>query len=173
MTVRIAGVADKEEVFRLFRQAHQENGIMPYDLSRVDWWIMRMLMPESIPAWDTGPRGVIGVIGEPDHIEGAAFLVIGHIWYATKPHIEELAIYVDPQYRRPIKGRIGHHRALIEWMKEQSVMTGLPLFSGIMTTHRTEAKVKLYERMLPKVGAVFRFDPITVSSTGVANVMVH
>ncbi len=127
-----------------------------------------MLQPETVPAWDTGPRGVIGVIGEPDHIEGAAFLIIGHNWYATQPHNEELAVYVDPKYRFR-----KHHRALIEWMKEQSVATGLPLFSGIMTTHRTEAKVKLYERMLPKVGAVFRFDPITVSSTGVANVMVH
>ncbi len=173
LTVRNAGLADKEEVFRLFREAHEENGIMPYDINRVDWWITRMLAPEAVPAWDTGPRGVIGVIGQPDHLEGAAFLIIGRIWYATKPHIEELAIYVDPKHRRPANGGVSHHRTLIEWMKEQSVITGLPLFSGIMTTHRTKAKVKLYERMLPKVGAVFHFDPLTASSSGVANVMVH
>ncbi len=179
LTVRVAGLADKEEVFRLFREAHKENGIMPYDMERVAWWIMRMLSPETIHPMDTGPRGVIGVIGKPDHLEGAAFLVIGRIWYATQPHIEELAVYVDPKYRRPSKGgnstygNVSHQRTLIEWMKEQSTMTGLPLFSGIMTTHRTEAKIRLYEKMLPKVGAVFHFNPLTASSTGVANVMVH
>lgn len=158
--VRIAGPADREEIYRLFRAAHDESGLFPFDLSRVDWWVNRMLYPEMIEVWDTGPRGVIGVVGESDNLEAIAFLVVGNIWYASQRHLEELVVYVIPEYRPK-----GHHRALIEWMKEQSVKTGLPLMTGVMTTHRTEAKVKLYERMMPKVGAVFRFDPITAASS--------
>jgi hypothetical protein len=164
--VRIAGPADREEVYRLFRAAHGESGIVPFDLDRVDVWVDRMLYPEQIPDWDTGPRGVIGVIGEPYALEAVAFLIIGCIWYASQRHLEELVIYVQPQDRPK-----GHLRALVDWMKEQSILTGLPLMSGVMTTHRTEAKVRLYKSLIPQVGAVFRFDPITACSS--RSLMVH
>src|SRR5262245_23632335 len=166
MTVRIAGAADKEEVFRLLHLGHAENGMFPYDLGRVDWWLTRMLQPELLPEWDMGPRGAIGVIGEPTKLKGMAFLSIGCFWYSAKPHLEELIVYVDPVFRHE-----GHHKALIEWMKEQSVLTGLPLVTGVFSTHRTAAKVRLYERMLPKAGAFFCFDPITASSSSPVAVM--
>lgn len=164
--VRIAGPQDWDEVFRLLRLAHDESGFLPFDLPKVEWLVQRMLWPERLAPTDTGLRGLIGVIGEPDQLEGLAFIVIGTIWYASKPHLEELVVYVEPEYR-PQR----HVLTLIEWMKDQSRISGLPLLTGVMSTERTEAKIRLYSREIPKVGAVFRFDPITAGSS--ISLMVH
>lgn len=151
--VRIAGPSDRQEIWRLFLQGHKENGLFELAPEKVDWLITRMLQPETIPEWDTGPRGTIGVIGPVGNLEGLAFVVVGGFWYTYERHLEELIVYVDPECRKS-----GHSRALIEWMKRQSLDTSLPLVTGIVSSHRTEAKVKLYERMLPKVGAFFLFN---------------
>lgn len=152
--VRIATEADRLEVWRLMLQSHNENGMFPLAPERVDWWITRMLNPDSIPDWDTGPRGTIGVIGPVGHLEGLVFVIIGGFWYTSHRHLEELVVYVDPEFRQS-----NHSKTLIEWMKKQSVYTDIPLLTGVISNHRTEAKVKLYERMnLPKVGAFFLFN---------------
>jgi GNAT superfamily N-acetyltransferase len=114
----------------------------------------RALQPETIPIGDTGPRGIIGVVGRTGSLEAMVFLLIGQFWYSTHHHIEELLVFVDPEHRKS-----KHAQAIIEWMKEQVEKTGLPLMTGIMSTHRTEAKVRLYSRMLPKVGAFFFLTP--------------
>lgn len=169
--VRIAKAADFKEVMRLLALGHQENGIFPYDLEKVEYVVWRMLSPEMLEPSDTGLRGIIGVIGTPEHLEAIAFLVLGRFWYAkdTERHLEEFIVFVDPEHRRS-----RHHRALIEWMKQQSLLTSLPLVTGILsgpiaratvTSDRTEAKVKLYERMLPKAGAFFYFNPLTANSS--------
>ncbi len=69
-------------------------------------------------------------------------------------HLEELIVFTDPEHRKS-----NHAQALIQWMKDQVKNTGLPLMTGIMSNHRTEAKVRLYSRMLPKVGAFFFLSP--------------
>ena len=161
-TVRIAGPEDKAEVMRLLIEAHAENGLVPYHLPKVEWLLDRMLSPELIPAWDTQPRGVIGVIGGK-RLKGMAILIIGSIWYAIERHLEELIVFVPPEYRHQYI-----HNTLIEWMKEQSRSTGLRLMAGILSDKpRVEAKIRLYERKLPKAGAVFCFDPLTQVSTAV------
>jgi len=151
--VRIAGPSDRREIWRLFLQGHKENGLFELDPHRVDWWITRMVQPETIPPWDTGPRGTIGVIGQVGNLEALAFLTIGGFWYSSTRHLEEMIVYVDPECRKS-----GHSKALIEWMKQQSVETGLPLLTGIISTTRTEAKCRLYGRLLPKVGEFFFFN---------------
>src|SRR6266487_2779174 len=118
--VRIAGPADKDAVFHLLCKAHREQGMFPYDQPRVYWWLDRLLQPELIDPTDVGPRGVIGVLGER-RLKGVAILVIGGLWYTTQRHLEELIVYVDREARCK-----GYHKALIEWMKEQSRVTGLP-----------------------------------------------
>lgn len=159
--VRIAGPRDWDEIFRLLRAAHDESGYLPFDMAKVEWWMRRILWPELLDSLDTGPRGVIGVIGEPEQLEGLAFIIIGTIWYASQPHLEELVVYVEPKYRPQ-----QHTLTLINWMKEQARITGLPLMAGVLSTERTEAKIRLYSREIPKAGAVFRYDPrITAGSS--------
>ena len=163
--VRIAGPADRDELVRLLVDGHEENGMFPLDQDRLDWWLSRLLYPEFLAISDTDPRGVIGVIGTPEHLEGLAFLVIGRLWYSSQRHLEEFIVYVDPDHRHS-----NHSKALVEWMKEQSRLTGLKLMTGILSIQpRTEAKVRLYQRYLPKAGAFFYFDPnLTPSSSAVA-----
>lgn len=159
--VRIAGPADHDEIMRLFWLGHAENGLFEPDVNKVEWWLARTLMPELLDPLDTGPRGAIGVVDGEAGLEGMAFLIIGGFWYTNHRHLEEFIVYVDPKHR--VKG---HHKALIDWMKDQSLATGLPLMTGILSTQpRTEAKVRLYERMLPKAGAFFCFNPLTAGSS--------
>lgn len=148
--VRTAIPADRTEIWRLFLNSHRENGIFSLSPTKVDWFLTRVLIPESIPEWDTGVRGTIGVIGEVGALEGIVFVTIGSFWYTEDRHLEEFCVYVDPEHRKS-----GHAKALISWMKQQSEDTGLRLITGIMSNVRTEAKVRLYERMMPKIGAFF------------------
>lgn len=146
--VRVAKPDDRQEIWRLFLQGHRENGQFNLAPEKVDYFLSRALCPEAIPAWDTGPRGAIGVIGDVGALEALVFVTIGTYWYSHDRHLEEFIVYVDPECRKST-----HARALVGWMKHQSDLTGLPLVTGIISNERTEAKVALYSRMLPKVGA--------------------
>lgn len=150
--VRVARPEDRQELWRLFLQGHRENGQFTLAPEKVDWFISRAICPGLIPEWDTGPRGAIGVIGDVGSLEALVFVTIGSYWYSHDRHLEEFIVFVDPECRKS-----GHARALIEWMKRQSDLTGLPLVTGIISNERTEAKVALYSRMLPRVGAFFLY----------------
>ncbi len=152
--VRIAGPEDFQEIYRLFLQGHNENGLFTLAPKKVEWFMTRALMPEVIPLGDTGPRGCIGVIGPVGHLEALVFVTIGDYWYSEDKHIEEFLVYVDPEYRRS-----DHADALLDWMKEQVEVTGIPLMTGIISNHRTEAKCRLYRRNLPKMGEFFFLAP--------------
>jgi hypothetical protein len=150
--VRIARPEDRQEIWRLFLQGHRENGQFSLAPEKVDYFLSRALHPDQIPEWDTGPRGVVGVIGDVGELEALVFVTIGTFWYSHERHLEEFIVYVDPECRRSY-----HARALISWMKQQSDRTGLPLLTGVVSNLRTQAKVDLYSRMLPKVGAFFLY----------------
>lgn len=151
--VRRAQPADHTEIWRLFLQGHRENGKFALAPEKCEYFISRALYPDAIPEWDTGPRPTIAVIGEVGALEAIAILAIGSMWYSHERHLEEFVVFVDPECRR---GGF-HARAMIDWMKSKSDLTGLPLLSGIISTERTEAKVRLYRRMMPAVGAFFLY----------------
>ncbi len=152
--VRIAGHKDFAEVWRLLMDSHSENALFPLAEDKVRWFVNRLIYPDSIPPDDAGIRGVIGVIGPIGSAEGLVFLAIGSHWYTHALHIEEYMVYVDPRHRKS-----GHAKALVGWMKQQVELTGLPLLTGIQSTSRTEAKCRLYQRMLPKIGEFFFVAP--------------
>ena len=151
-TVRMATPDDHREIWRLFLQCHRENGMFTLAPEKVQWFMTRALAPHTIPDGDTGPRGAIGVIGPTNALEGVVFVLISEFWYSADKHIEELLVYVDPECRKS-----GHAKALVSWMKDQSDQTGLNLVTGIISNERTEAKCRLYQRMLPKVGEFFLY----------------
>lgn len=161
--VRIARPEDRQEVWRLFLQGHRENGKFTLAPEKVDWFLTRALHPELIPAWDTGSRGAIGVIGDIGRLEALVLVMVDTYWYTHDRHLGEYIVYVDPECRR------SHHaRSLVSWMKHQSDVIGLPLLAGIISNERTEAKVALYSRMMPKVGAFFLYGMESVSSSSAA-----
>lgn len=150
--VRFAKPEDHGEIWRLFLSGHKENGVFDLAPEKVDFFLQRALHPDLIPDWDTGPRCVVGVIGPVGSLEALCFLSIGSFWYSHQKHLEEFIVFVDPECRKS-----GHAKAIVQWMKEQSDKTGLPLFTGIISSQRTEAKVRLYRRMVPYVGAFFLY----------------
>jgi GNAT superfamily N-acetyltransferase len=152
--VRIAGPKDYDEVWRLLMLSHDENAIFPLAEDKVRWFVGRALYPESIPPDDTGFRGVIGVIGPVGSLEGLVFLTVSSYWYTHAKNVEELMIFVDPGHRIS-----DHAKALIAFMKTQVELTGIPLVTGVMSAHRTQAKCRLYQRMLPKIGEFFYMAP--------------
>jgi hypothetical protein len=152
--VRIAGPQDFAEVWRLLMESHSENALFPLAEDKVRWFVNRVIYPDSIAPDDAGVRGVIGVIGPVRAVEGLVFITIGSHWYTHALHIEEYMVYVDPRHRRS-----NHVKALVGWMKQQVELTGLPLLTGVQSTSRTEAKCRLYQRMLPKIGEFFFVTP--------------
>ncbi len=152
--VRIAGPADYQEIWRLFLQGHNENGLFTLSPRKVDWFLIRALFPDQIAPDDTGTRGCIGVIGPVGKLEAVVFVTIGESWYSDDKYLEEFLVYVDPEYRTST-----HAHALLDWMKQQVESTGLPLMTGIVSNNRTEAKCRLYRQRLPKAGEFFLVTP--------------
>jgi hypothetical protein len=104
-------------------------------------------------------HGIVGVIGEPGHIEGAILLRITDAWYSDDTILEERGIFILPKYRN-VKG--GRARRLCEFAKRAAEVLNVPLLIGVLSNHRTEAKVRLYERQFGKpTGAFFLYNART------------
>lgn len=133
-------------------QSHKENGLFAMNGEKVDWFLRRFLFPEAIPPEDTGIRGVIGVIGDTGELEALCGMAVSDIWYTTEKHLADFLVYVDPEHRAS-----EHGTALVQWMKKQSDIIGLPLLSGVVSNKRTEAKCRMFRRMMPKIGEYFLY----------------
>lgn len=159
--VRPAGQPDSDEIWRLFRLHHEENGLFPLSERKVQFYLDRVLYPERIAPDDAGPRGVIGVIGAIGALEGAIMLVLGSAWYTDQIGIDDCMSFVDPAHRRS-----NHARALIcygKYIVDSIRASGNPEFKmmlGVVSTERTAAKIRLYGREMPAVGAFFLYPPV-------------
>ncbi len=154
--VRAAVPEDRSEIWRLFRLCHAENGMLSMSERKVDYHIDRLLDPSSITANDSGPRGLIGVIGDKK-LEGAIMLGFGSPWYSDEITMDEYLNFVDPAHRAS-----NHAKTLISYAKhmvDQIRLTheNLKLIIGVLSTKRTAAKVRLYERQLIPCGAFFSY----------------
>lgn len=160
MIVRAATMRDYQECLRLFLQSHVENGLFSLAPDKLHWMLTRFLAPEAIPEDDPGLRGIIGVIGKEGALEALCGLCISDLWYTHEKHLADFLVFVDPEYRTT-----NHAQTLIGWMKKQADIIGLPLMSGVVANHRTEAKCRLFRRMSPKVGELFLYHPLTAGSS--------
>ena len=134
--------------------SYEENAVFPLSVQKARWFLDRAINPQNIAPSDTGTRGVVAVIGPKGALEGMAFLTVGSFWYSEALHLEEFMVFVHPSHRKS-----DHAKSLINWMKQQVEETGLPLMTGVFSLERTEAKCRLYQRMLPKLGEFFYFTP--------------
>jgi hypothetical protein len=100
-------------------------------------------------------RGLCGVIGEPGKLEAFVVLRIGTMYYSPQLCVEEKVVYVHPDFRAAKGGRA---RKLCEFSKHVADTLNLPLLIGICSSSRTQAKVKLYERIFgPPAGAYWLY----------------
>lgn len=105
-------------------------------------------------------NGLVGIIQDDGgKLEAAILLRVTTMWYSDAQVLEEKAIFVDPECR---SARGGRARRLCEFAKQAAAELGLPLLIGVLSNHRTEAKVRLYERQFGKpTGAFFLYNART------------
>jgi GNAT superfamily N-acetyltransferase len=143
-SIRVGTPADVHDVMELALSACGENGFVNPNPER--------LLAEIWPALNLD-KGLIGIIGEENQKpEAAVLLRVGTMWYSDDAVLEEKAIFVHPEYRSAKGGRA---RRLCEFSKQVSDKLGIPLIIGVLSNHRTEAKVRLYERQFGKPSGAF------------------
>lgn len=118
----------------------QENGLAEMNVTKVLSEVWASLHHD---------RGIIGVIGDPGKIEGGVMLRIDSLPYSDSPVLAERAIFVHPDYRWSKGSGVGGGRAmrLCEFAKNCANSLDLPLLIGVLSNHRTAAKIKFYERV--------------------------
>lgn len=142
--VRIGFPEEEEAILDMAIKGWEENGINSADREKMRGMIRPALYLHE---------GMVGVIGERGgKLEAAIVLRTGKLWYSDDWILEEKAIYVDPEFR---KAKLGRARMLIEFSKKVSDGLGIPLLIGVLSTHRTKGKVKLYERQFGESAGAF------------------
>lgn len=143
--VRLAAPADEAGVMALTNLIHEEIGLYHYSEDSV-----RTVVRKAV----NQKMALIGVIGEPNDIRASLYLNFEPVWYSDEWHICELWNFVHPNYRREDYGS-----RLIRWAKGVADTANMNLLVGVLNNVRTEAKVRAYERLLPKAGAFFIYKP--------------
>jgi hypothetical protein len=151
LKVRIGTPNDIHAMMDLALSACSENGFVSPNPEK--------LLHEIWPALNQD-RGLVGIIqAEDTSLEGAILLRIGNMWYSDEEVLEEKAIFIDPKFRSAKGGRA---RKLCEFSKQVSDSLSIPLIIGVLSNHRTEAKIRLYERQFGKPsGAFFLYNATT------------
>lgn len=154
LKVRTGTPEDVHPMMALALTACEENGLTnpdPIKLLGEIWSSLNLV------------HGIVGIIGDAGKpIEAALLLRAEPMWYSSDLSLVERAIFVHPDFRA---ARGGRARMLVDFAKRASEMLGLPLVIGILSSQRTEAKVRLYERSFgPPSGAYWIFNGATGAS---------
>jgi GNAT superfamily N-acetyltransferase len=144
VAVRTGVEADFNNMMAIALAATQENAVVPPDIEKLALTIWGALTRQ------TGICGVIGPVGGA--LEGAVLLSMGEMWYSKELILEEKAIYVDPAFRSAKGGRA---RKLAEFAKLTAQELSIPLAIGVLSSSRTEAKIRLYERVFGEPAGVY------------------
>lgn len=142
--VRLAVPEDRDGITALTELLHEENGLFPLSRKKVS------AMLDRYYAKDGAVIGVIGDVGAP---VAAVYLGIWQPYYSDVYALDEAFNIIHPEHRRS-----DYAKRMIGFAKDVSDRLRMPLMMGILTNHRTEAKVRLYERQLEKAGAYFVYN---------------
>ena len=132
--VRVAQPDDEAGVMELARMIHYEIGMFELDEEKALATI-RPLLHKHL--------GIIGVIGKKDHLEAMILLRVANNWYSNTPFLEEMSVFVRPEYRNATVSRV---QKMIDFAKKTANGLGLPLMIGVLSNQRTNAKVELYKK---------------------------
>jgi hypothetical protein len=144
--VRKATQDDADDIYAMLCEMHRENGMFTMSAPRVREILAR--------AFNRG-GAVIGVIGPKGKLEASICLLITNIWYSDDFHLEEFWNFVRPDFRKS-----NNAKELISFAKRCGDEINLPVFIGIMSSIRTQAKIDLYKRQLgDPIGAFFIHQP--------------
>lgn len=146
LEVRIGTLDDLDDMMELALMGAAENGISVSN--------PRKVLEEVYPALSRqgGIMGVIGPVGGKP--EGGVLLRIVEPWYTDQEVLEERAIFIHPDHRSAKGGRAAR---LCEFSIKASDELNLPLMIGVLSNHRTAAKVKLYTRFFGEPSGAYWF----------------
>ena len=149
--VRVANGDDEAELMGLCRALWQENGLFPMCDEKVQEFLRSALI---------GPietrKGIVGVIGKRGAIEGSIFLELGSLWYTDAITLSEIWNFVKVEYRNSTNSR-----DLIAFAKLCAERFHLPLLIGVLSNHRTQAKVRHYRALLGEPAGAFFLHGVT------------
>ena len=150
--VRVATREDLFDILDLAKLVHEEIGF--FNLKEIK-------VAEAIWPQLDQKNGIIGVIGKRGKLEGAIILRIASYWYSDKHFLEEMCIFVHPDYRNAKDSRI---QKLIGFSKKAALELDLPLLSVSLSNSKTSAKMELYRRNFGEpVGSFFLWNTDTNS----------
>lgn len=142
--VRVGTPADFHTMLPFCQEMHDENGVARLNPAKMIGTLQCLLAKYY---------GIVGIIdGDNGEVAASVGLAVSEWWYSDDQHLEDRWTFVSAPYRR----RWGSAaRLLIDWAKLAADEMNMPLIMGVMSSHRTVAKIKLFERQLPLAGAVF------------------
>jgi hypothetical protein len=140
--IRICVPADEPALLRVLALNYEENK----GLAAINWDKVTRMVRRGTEQ----QLGIIGVIEGKHGIEATAGFILTNFWFSDDFHLEEVWVFVLPDYRRST-----HARRLYEWAKYLSTQMTVPVLCGVLTTQRHQAKIRLAQREMPQVGALF------------------
>jgi GNAT superfamily N-acetyltransferase len=151
--VRLATEEDEDALFALLLQLHAENGLFRLNRDKVIQGIQ----------WATKRQGgIIFCIDDPrgSGVVASLGMCVTSDWYSDDEYLLERWNFVHPDYRRTDYARklLDQAKWCHHWFKQQGI--SLPLQVGINSFDRTQAKIRMYARHMPCIGAFFLYgDP--------------
>lgn len=147
--VRLATRADEGEIFSLLMMMHAEMGFFNVNQTKV---------VEGIKVATEQRGGIIYVIEDRGRVVATLGMVFAQEWYSDDEFLAERWNFVHPDYRQGTD----YARRLLEqakWTHERFKLGKdgriIPVQVGINSFDRTEAKIRMYARHMPCVGAYF------------------
>lgn len=146
--VRLATKRDEGEIFALLCLLHAENA--PFSMNRD-----KVLLGIQYATERKG--GIIFVIDDGPRVVATMGMCIAQDWYTDDEYLLERWNFVHPDYRRSDYARklLEQGKWAHEWFKSKGKL--MPFFCGINSLLRTEAKIRMYARHMPCIGAYFMY----------------
>jgi hypothetical protein len=144
--VRKALTADYGRLFQFAAAQYQECALQPPSDARIAEIVRRCVSMDGALA---------GVIDGPSGIEASVGMTIEQFDYSDARHLRIKWLGVHPHFRRT------NHAArlmdFVKWCQENISTSGetLPMFMDVLTQGALQAKMHLYLRSAPQVGASF------------------
>lgn len=155
MSVRMAKYGDEVKMFDAIVAGHADNGL----------WVLSplkilKLIQNAVRSDKTAQEPVVGIIENEDGDIGAmTCFQLETFWYTDEWHISELFNWVHPDHRAS-----KHAQELMSFQRDfadkMSELTGhkIALITGVMSVKRLEAKMNLFARKYPQIGALYAYN---------------
>ena len=154
--IRLIKAGDELAVFDMIVLGHGDNGLWPLSGQKIIKLIDAAVSP-NMP--EKGYKPTIGIIDGANGIEAMTCLLLDQMWYSDTWYLSELFNFVHPDFRKS-----KHIQALMAFQKQfadnmsKAIGSKVTLITGVLSKKRLEAKMHLFGRRYPQVGAIFAYN---------------